>query len=48
MFSVGDVKAINRLYNCPKDRYGYSLPQILSDEEVKERKDMRDLYNEEY
>jgi len=48
MFSAGDVKAINKLYNCPKDRYDYSLPQILSDEEVKERKDMRDLYSEDY
>ena len=45
MFSKGDVDTINRLYNCHKDRYGDSLPQVLSDEEVKERRDLREQFD---
>ena len=45
MFSRGDVDTINKLYKCRKDSYGYSLPQVLSDEEVKERRDLREQFD---
>lgn len=43
MFSEGDVAAINKLYKCGKDQYVDELPEVLSDEEVEERRDEREL-----
>ena len=42
MFSVGDVKAVNRRYSCPPDRYSSELVQTLSDAEVIQRRDLRE------
>ena len=42
MFSVGDVKAVNRRYSCPPDKYSSDLVQTLSDAEVIQRRDMRE------
>ena len=45
MFSRGDVQTINRLYECDKDKDIRELPEILSDEEVKERRDLRERFD---
>lgn len=42
MFSVGDIKAVNRRYGCAPDKHSSDLVQTLSDPEVIQRRDLRE------
>ncbi|XP_065058172.1 zinc metalloproteinase nas-4-like [Rhopilema esculentum] len=45
MFTVGDVATINKMYKCPKNDFNSELPDVLSDEEVEKRRDMRETFD---